>query len=264
MAKGSFGEILRRERELREVTLNEVTLATRIPLRLLEAFEQEQWDKLPGGFFDRGFIRSIARYLGLGEEQLLAEYDAARGPIPAKAPESRANFIPRPSKPLVAAVALATVLVVVAVFAGGVHQWRKFSAGRAAAAAPSPTGRPPMDAPPVLPNLILEPGALPLAVLPAADAVISGPLVLAVSTSAATRIRISGDGKVLLDRKLSAGETRHFSAGQNFEVRAANSSAVLLELNGQAMRPLGAGRASGTMMLTQKDLKQVPNGSAQP
>lgn len=263
MAKGSFGEILKRERELREVTLNEVTLATRIPTRFLEAFEQEQWDKLPGGFFDRGFIRSIARYLGLGEEQLLAEYDAARGPIQTKAPESRATFIPRPSKTVVAAVAFGVLLLVIAAVTGGFYEWRKYSAARASTSSTSPANPPPVDEPPVLPNLMLEPETSALNVLPAESSV-SAPLDLAVSTSAATRIRISGDGKLLLDSKLSAGETRHFSAGQNFEVHAANSSAVLLELNGQAMRPLGTSRASGTMMLSQKDLKQVPNGSAQP
>jgi cytoskeleton protein RodZ len=263
MAKGSFGEILKRERELREVTLYEVTLATRIPTRLLEAFEQEQWDKLPGGFFDRGFLRAIARFLGLGEEQLLAEYDAARGPIPSKAAGSRANFIPRPSKAAVAAVALGALLIVVAILAGGVYEWRKYSARRALTV-PVPASEPSVDAPPVLPNLMVEPGAALPTVLPTATSDISGPLDLAVSTSAATRIRISGDGKLLLDRKLAAGETRHFSAGQNFEVHAANSSAVVLELNGQTMPPLGTGRASGTMMLSQKDLKQVPNGSAQP
>ncbi|HEY1925467.1 MAG TPA: helix-turn-helix transcriptional regulator, partial [Candidatus Acidoferrum sp.] len=63
MAKGTFGEILKRERELREVTLNEVTVATRIPPRFLEAFEREDWEKLPGGIFNRGFVRAIARYL---------------------------------------------------------------------------------------------------------------------------------------------------------------------------------------------------------
>jgi cytoskeletal protein RodZ len=167
MAKGSFGEILKRERELREVTLNEVTVATRIPTRFLEAFEQEQWNKLPGGFFDRGFIRSIARYLGLGEEQLLAEYDAARGPIHAKGPESRANFIPRPSKAVVAAAAVAALLMVIATLVGGSYEWRRYSAGRAAATGPSPANQPSLDAPPVLPNLMLEPGALPPNVLPA-------------------------------------------------------------------------------------------------
>ena len=72
MAKGTFGERLKRERELREVPLNEIATATRIAPKFLEALENEQWQKLPGGIFGRGFVRSIARYLGLSEEDLLS------------------------------------------------------------------------------------------------------------------------------------------------------------------------------------------------
>ena len=77
MAKGNFGERLKRERELREVSLEEITTATRIGPHFLEALENEEWSKLPGGVFNRGFVRSIARYLGLDEEAFLAEYDVA-------------------------------------------------------------------------------------------------------------------------------------------------------------------------------------------
>ena len=62
MARGNFGERLKRERELREVTLEEITSATRIGPRFLEALENEEWEKLPGGVFNRGFVRSVARY----------------------------------------------------------------------------------------------------------------------------------------------------------------------------------------------------------
>jgi transcriptional regulator with XRE-family HTH domain len=81
MARGNFGERLKRERELREVTLEEITSATRIGPRFLEALENEDWEKLPGGVFNRGFVRSVARYLGLDEESILAEYDLAHEPI---------------------------------------------------------------------------------------------------------------------------------------------------------------------------------------
>jgi hypothetical protein len=68
----------------------------------------------------------------------------------------------------------------------------------------------------------------------------------------------------VLDAELPAGETRHFSANQQFEVTAADSSAVLLELNGQAMPPLGTPGSSGTIVLSQKDLRQASVGNSQP
>lgn len=74
MSSTPFGEQLKREREMRGVSLEEISVATRIAPRFLEAIENEQWDQLPGGVFNRGFIRSVARYLGLDEENLVAEY----------------------------------------------------------------------------------------------------------------------------------------------------------------------------------------------
>ncbi len=59
---------------MRGVTLEEISAATRIAPRFLAALESEQWELLPGGVFNRGFIRSVARYLGLDEDSLVAEY----------------------------------------------------------------------------------------------------------------------------------------------------------------------------------------------
>ncbi len=59
---------------MRGVSLEEISVATRIAPRFLEALENEQWEQLPGGVFNRGFIRSVARYLGLDEDNLVAEY----------------------------------------------------------------------------------------------------------------------------------------------------------------------------------------------
>src|SRR5580700_1482561 len=77
MTKGTFGEGLKREREMRGVSLDEISGATRIATRFLVAIENEQWDQLPGGVFNRGFVRAVARYLGLDEENIVAEYALA-------------------------------------------------------------------------------------------------------------------------------------------------------------------------------------------
>ncbi len=59
---------------MRGVTLEEISAATRIAPRFLVALENEQWDQLPGGVFNRGFIRAVARFLGLDEDTLVSEY----------------------------------------------------------------------------------------------------------------------------------------------------------------------------------------------
>jgi cytoskeleton protein RodZ len=76
---GSFGERLQRERELRSITLEEIAEATKIGTRSLRALEEQDFDKLPGGIFNKGFVRAYARYLGLDEEQAVADYLAALG-----------------------------------------------------------------------------------------------------------------------------------------------------------------------------------------
>jgi cytoskeleton protein RodZ len=261
MASGTFGERLKREREMREVTLKEVTTATRIGPRFLEALENEEWEKLPGGVFNRGFVRAIARFLGLDEENLLAEYDLAHGEPSMPAPQPYENKLPRPPiwVPILAVFALLAVLG--GLIAGGIYGWRRIAAHRAAKQSSSSALLPAQT----------QAGAgtaMPTAAAhPSSDAVTSSgavPLDLAVSTSAATRVRILADGTLLLDAELPAGETRHFSASQQFEVTAADSSAVLLELNGRAMPPVGTPGASGTIVLGQKDLRQASGGTPQP
>jgi cytoskeleton protein RodZ len=68
-----FGEYLRREREMRGVSLDEISAATKISIRFLKAIEDEELASLPGGIFTRSFVRTYARYLGLDEERVLAD-----------------------------------------------------------------------------------------------------------------------------------------------------------------------------------------------
>jgi cytoskeleton protein RodZ len=76
----SFGVRLKQEREKRAVTLDDISLATKISTRMLRALEEEHFDQLPGGIFNKGFIRAYARCVGLDEEQAIADYLAAINP----------------------------------------------------------------------------------------------------------------------------------------------------------------------------------------
>ena len=78
----SFGVSLKRERELRGISLAEISKATKISVRLLEAIEKNRFDILPEGVFRKSFIKSYAKYLGMNEEQILHEYDLEVQPSP--------------------------------------------------------------------------------------------------------------------------------------------------------------------------------------
>ena len=69
-----FGERLRREREIRGISLDEIAATTKIGTRLLRALEEEHFDMLPGGIFNKSYVRAYARHLGIDEEQAVADY----------------------------------------------------------------------------------------------------------------------------------------------------------------------------------------------
>jgi cytoskeleton protein RodZ len=73
----SFGARLQHERKQRGLTLEEVSLSTKIHIRFLTAIEQEDFDQLPGGIFNKGFVRAYARCIGSDEEQAVLDYLAA-------------------------------------------------------------------------------------------------------------------------------------------------------------------------------------------
>jgi cytoskeleton protein RodZ len=84
---GSFGDRLKKEREQRSISLDDISLSTKIGTRMLRALEEEKFEQLPGGIFNKGFVRAYARHVGLDEEQTLADYMEALG-------ESRMQALP--------------------------------------------------------------------------------------------------------------------------------------------------------------------------
>jgi Helix-turn-helix domain/Domain of unknown function (DUF4115) len=74
---GAFGEKLRKQREQQGIGLDAVSETTKISTRMLRALEDEHFDQLPGGVFNKGFVRAYARQVGLNEEEAIADYLAA-------------------------------------------------------------------------------------------------------------------------------------------------------------------------------------------
>lgn len=74
---GAFGDKLRKQRELRGIELDAISNTTKISTRMLRALEEEHFDQLPGGVFNKGFVRAYARHVGLDEQEAIADYLAA-------------------------------------------------------------------------------------------------------------------------------------------------------------------------------------------
>ena len=93
---GSFGDKLKKEREQRSVSLDDIALSTKIGTRMLRALEEEKFEQLPGGIFNKGFVRAYARHLGLDEEQTIADYLSALDESQAIAAPAEEAITPMP------------------------------------------------------------------------------------------------------------------------------------------------------------------------
>ena len=156
----------------RKITLQEIAATTKIGTRALQALENEQFDQLPGGIFNKGFVRSYARCVGLDEEKTVAAYMAA---AQVAAPETDLQAL---SSQMVnardaaqsggggmsAASVMGVVAVLVALVLGGLwlreqrKESREAAAGKAAAAISAVVPAAPVVTAPVAPA---EPVATP-------------------------------------------------------------------------------------------------------
>jgi len=87
----SIGQYLKRHREERAMSVEEVSRATRIPVGNLERLENDHFDDLPGEVFVRGFLKAYARAVAIPVDDVLARYTSSRRvawvtPLPMTSP----------------------------------------------------------------------------------------------------------------------------------------------------------------------------------
>ena len=253
---GSFGERLQREREMRGITLEEIADSTKIGTRSLRALEQEDFDKLPGGIFNKGFVRAYARYLGIDEEQAVTDFLAAAGeaeqPLPNPSPTEKVTTY-RPGSG-VWAVALALVLVALA--AGGFAAW-KFNRWPFASDAAQ------QSAPPVQPATLAPPStAAPAAVNPEPGpaagqnpAAAGQGFVLLVRAKQDSWVSITADGQVVMEGNLAASQTREVRATKSVVLKLGNAAGVEVSHNNTLLPPLGGVNEVKTVVFTPQGLQ---------
>jgi len=124
----SFGEHLKRQRQMRGISLDEIMATTKISRRHLQALEDEQFDLLPGGIFNRSYVRSYARCVGIDEEQAVAEYQEAVQEIPTDtrtiAHQHSSLHSERP--PERSGFPVIPVLILLVVAAGATGAWKMY------------------------------------------------------------------------------------------------------------------------------------------
>ena len=91
MTNDTVGALLKHHRDLRQMTLPEVSRVTRIPVASLASIEADRFDELPGEVFVRGFVKSFAVAVGASPQEALARYTSSRRvavvtPLPVTSP----------------------------------------------------------------------------------------------------------------------------------------------------------------------------------
>jgi cytoskeleton protein RodZ len=277
LAMGAFGDRLRREREMRGITLDEITESTKISRRHLEALENERFDQLPGGVFAKGFVRAYAHFLGIDEDQAVADYSAASNEQPEpedKFPleiheEPNRELNPRRSRaPLIFALA-ALVGVLVGYFfwlkskphgteiAQSTHQAattteaipadvppaqsQATAPAESAAAAPAPVER-------VKPKQQTPPAA---ETKPAEKT-----FVILVKAKEDAWVSIVADGKSVIQKVMSADRKKKVKAGKEVVLRTGNAGGIDVSFNGKPLGALGNENEPRTLTFTAAGLVQ--------
>lgn len=239
----SFGEELRREREIRGISLKEIADATKVSKRFLEALERNDHRTLPAPVFTRGFVREYARYVGLNVEEVVNRYNFAaasderieKPPQIEKYPQVPVRDIsPKPAPkrgipPVYARIDRNIIVMFLIMIAlGGVAWWAVQYRNR--------TEAEPVEAVPVTATRAVVPPVLPPPEAPADDS----KLRLAVEVVENAWVVLEADGKTVVNAEMEKGERRTFEAADAFRFRTiGNAAGLRLTLNGAAVPPLG-------------------------
>ncbi len=287
---GSFGERLQREREMRGITLEEIAEATKIGTRSLRALEAEEFDKLPGGVFNKGFVRAYSRYLGIDEEQAVADYLAALAEAQtaarAQAEEGGQEVIGSLEESPSSSGSGLTVVVALLLIAGlGFGGWKYYARRKSAAppqavmqakteakkpqpaqatAAAAETSAPAASAPIKKP----EPAAssststepvkrAAAAAIETAKAAISSEqgFTVAIRATEDAWVSITADGKTVLEEILHPATEKTLHAQQQLAIRTGNAGALEISFNGRQLGAVGSSKQVRTLTFTPEGLQ---------
>ncbi len=252
----SFGDELRREREIRGISLKEIADSTKISKRFLEAIERNDHKTLPAPVFTRGFVREYARYLGLNAEEMVNRYNFAavgddrieqsshleRLTTPQAPPLPRKNPSVRGIPPAYARVDRNVyILILVVIALAGVSYWalKHRRETRAAdernaveARVPTTTASSPVVAAPV---------AVPLsATATQPQTGTPAKLVLSIEVTEKTWLILDADGEKVVNDELRRGYHRTIDAKDSFRFRTiGNAAGLTMTLNDLPMPSLG-------------------------
>jgi cytoskeleton protein RodZ len=256
-----LGTSFRKSRESQKLSIDRISVETKINSRFLEAIENERFDLLPGGIFNRGFIRTYAMRLGLDPDEAIQGYEKLFRAVEAEPVQQETERVRgKTTKIPVYYVALGGLLILVVVFYFITrHKEPPLTAAKPAVKEqpavppppPAPTETPapesvkaeglaPAPAVPVAPSPVppTPPPAKPApAPVPTAS---NASVVIELQVQEESWFKLSSDGSdVVTGEVLPAGTTRRYTAANSMNVSIGNAAGVSLRVNGQPVTRLG-------------------------
>lgn len=252
----TLGEELKRLRENKDLSIREVAEATHIGGRFLQAIEADNYSILPGGIFNRGFVRSYARFVGLDEEQALLLYNQQLEAQGGEAPRSMAPSLDGIEEEVASPWgSIALIIIILLLLSAGIYTAYRWFKGEDATSQIVVTSTP---APSVSASPSTEPNASPTPTATETASPTASPSASPTTTPSASpspapplngnlqvKVQIGSEPcwlKVWIDANrpadgvLNPGDVREFSASEKIILSFGNITGVTATLNGRPMK----------------------------
>jgi len=270
----TFGEELRQAREERGISLRQIADSTHIGVRFLQAIESDNYSILPGGIFNRSFVRSYARYIGIDEEQALTRYNQQleeQGGEPPRAPAARFEGIDEEEPSSWGSISLiALILIILGVGGYGAYRYFKGNSAKAEAHSPSARGGLPVatSTPDAVPAETPGPTAAPSVAAPTTTPSLAPTVQTASAPPDALRVKLQAqdaecwikvktDGNKPDTKILRPGEAQDYVATDKLVLNLGNLPSLSVTLNGQRMKvPTKNGTVAENVIITKDNYQK--------
>jgi len=225
----TLGQDLKRERELRGISLKEISNSTKISLKQLEAIEQDRLDDLPGKFFIKAILKAYAKSIGLEEDTVLNKYyeeSLLQAPSPESKHHKEKHKPPIPRKIIgIAILVVISISILIIVY---LTSWQKKTPLPQEEIKPWTLSRkePPISFPGINPS--------------ESSVIEEEKLALEISFTEETWLQVYADGKLEVEDTKMPGERISVEASEELLIHLGNAGGVAYRLNDREGKPFGA------------------------
>jgi cytoskeleton protein RodZ len=250
----NFGANFKKAREAKGLSLEQIAKQTRVSTRFLAAIENEEFHHLPGGIFNKGFVRAFAENVGLDANQVVAEYERL---VAEREPNEVVMAAPPPPKSerYLYPIAVGVLALAIAIFYIVTRESRTVEVPSSRPESTTPATRPTEAVIPDPPQAPPSPEPEPVPVRAAAVPVQI--LTLDIEARETTWIKVRSDGNDVnhSGEILEPGMTRKFTAETSLYLAVGNAAGLALKINDMPLKPLGKSGQVRSVTITPQNLK---------